>query len=155
MAGSVTVVAGPSGVGKGTLIRRVLASDTDLWLSVSATTRAPRPGEVDGVDYVFLSAEDFDNLREAGGFLEWAEFAGNCYGTPAAPGSTSFWRLISRVCGKCARTSRPPAQCSFPRHQSTRSGLGWRRGGLRILPRLNDVWPLRRTNLRPRGSSIA
>jgi len=85
VAGSVTVVAGPSGVGKGTLIRKVLASDSDLWLSVSATTRAPRPGEVDGIDYVFLSSESFDNLRESGGFLEWAEFAGNCYGTPAAP----------------------------------------------------------------------
>lgn len=85
MTGSVTVVAGPSGVGKGTLIRRILATDPDLWLSVSATTRAPRPGEVDGVDYVFLSAERFNELRDTGGFLEWAQFAGNCYGTPAAP----------------------------------------------------------------------
>ena len=53
--GSLIVVAGPSGVGKGTLIQKVLAQDPSLWLSVSATTRAPRPGEVDGLDYVFLS----------------------------------------------------------------------------------------------------
>ncbi len=85
MAGSLVVVAGPSGVGKGTLIRRVLESDPNLWLSVSATTRAPRPGEVDGKDYVFLSDADFKKLVESNGFLEWAEFAGNFYGTPALP----------------------------------------------------------------------
>ncbi len=83
--GSLIVVAGPSGVGKGTLIQKVLAQDPSLWLSVSATTRAPRPGEVDGRDYVFLSESEFARLVESGGFLESAEFAGNYYGTPALP----------------------------------------------------------------------
>lgn len=85
MAGSLIVIAGPSGVGKGTLIRKVLEADPSLWLSVSATTRHPRPGEVDGQDYVFLSPEEFAQLVESNGFLEWAEFAGNRYGTPALP----------------------------------------------------------------------
>ncbi len=82
---SVNVVAGPSGVGKGTLVRRVLAADPELWLSVSATTRAPRPGEVHGTDYLFVSVDEFATLIADGGLLEWAEFAGNKYGTPAAP----------------------------------------------------------------------
>jgi guanylate kinase len=85
MAGSLIVIAGPSGVGKGTLIRRVLQADPNLWLSVSATTRAPRVGEVDGEDYVFVSESDFKKLVESNGLLEWAEFAGNHYGTPALP----------------------------------------------------------------------
>lgn len=85
MGGSLFVVAGPSGVGKGTLVRRVLAADPNLWLSVSATTRAPRPGEVDGHDYVFVSPTQFRELIASGGLLEWAQFAGNHYGTPAAP----------------------------------------------------------------------
>ena len=78
----LTVITGPSGVGKGTLVRQLLERHPRIWLSVSATTRAPRPGEVDGESYFFLGREDFERRVHGGGFLEWAEFAGNLYGTP-------------------------------------------------------------------------
>jgi guanylate kinase len=77
----VLVVTGPSGVGKGTLIRTLRERVPGLELSVSATTRAPRPGEDDGVDYHFLSAEEFDRRLDGGEFIEHAEYAGNRYGT--------------------------------------------------------------------------
>ena len=79
----LVVVAGPSGVGKSTIVRELLARDPQIWLSVSVTTRKPRPGEIDGVDYTFVSNEEFDQLIESGGLLEWASYAGNRYGTPA------------------------------------------------------------------------
>ena len=75
------VITGPSGVGKGTLIRGVMDRVGDLELSVSATTRPPRMGEVDGVDYHFLSRQQFDRRVAAGEFLEHADYAGNHYGT--------------------------------------------------------------------------
>ena len=77
----VLVITGPSGVGKGTLIRLLLDRFPRMALSVSATTRAPRPGEEEGVDYHFLSPEVFQQKIDAGEFLEWAEYAGNRYGT--------------------------------------------------------------------------
>ncbi len=84
-SGRLTVITGPSGVGKGTLVARVLARHPSLWLSVSATTRDPRPGEIDGQHYFFLSREAFEQQVAAGGFLEWASFAGHLYGTPRGP----------------------------------------------------------------------
>ena len=75
------VITGPSGVGKGTLIRGLIERVPRLVLSVSATTRPPRPGEVDGRDYHFLSPEDFERRAAAGDFVEHAVFAGNRYGT--------------------------------------------------------------------------
>src|SRR3954453_20075115 len=82
--GGVLVVTGPSGVGKGTLIRRLLDRLPRFELSVSATTRPPRPGEVDGRDYHFLSLEEFERRLARGEFLEHAVYAGNMYGTPRA-----------------------------------------------------------------------
>ena len=75
------VITGPSGVGKGTLIRHLLDRIPELQLAVSATTRAPRPGERDGADYHFLSEEEFDARVRAGQFLEHAEYSGRRYGT--------------------------------------------------------------------------
>jgi len=81
------VIAGPSGVGKGTVVREVLSRIPDgLALSVSATTRPPRPGETDGTDYYFVDDEDFDRMVAGGEMLEWAEvFHGHRYGTPSGP----------------------------------------------------------------------
>jgi guanylate kinase len=77
----VFVITGPSGVGKGTLIRGLLGEVPELELSVSATTRKPRPGERDGIDYHFLSPEEFSEHVAAGDFLEHASYSGHCYGT--------------------------------------------------------------------------
>jgi guanylate kinase len=77
----VFVITGPSGVGKGTLIRELLERIPELQLSVSATTRKPRPGERNGVDYYFLTAEEFEARVAAGDFLEHAAYSGNRYGT--------------------------------------------------------------------------
>ncbi|HYP53666.1 MAG TPA: guanylate kinase, partial [Pyrinomonadaceae bacterium] len=79
--GILFVVSSPSGGGKGTLIRRVVTSVPGLVYSVSWTTRAPRAGERHGVNYFFASVEEFERMREAGGFLEWAVVHGNLYGT--------------------------------------------------------------------------
>jgi guanylate kinase len=79
------VISGPSGVGKGTVVRRLLSRRADLTYSVSCTTRAPRAGEVPGADYRFVSADAFARLVDEGAFLEWAEVFGHRYGTLAAP----------------------------------------------------------------------
>jgi len=79
--GLLVVISGPSGVGKDTLIKRLLEQDANLRYSVSCTTRAPRPGEVDGVDYSFVSRERFQQLVDEGAFLEHATYNGNLYGT--------------------------------------------------------------------------
>jgi len=80
--GRLIVVSGPSGAGKSTLIREALEAVPELAYSVSATTRAARPGEVHGEHYLFLSYEEFERWVEEGKFLEWAEYSGNLYGTP-------------------------------------------------------------------------
>jgi guanylate kinase len=78
------VISGPSGVGKGTVVRALLEAQSDLRFAVSYTTREPRPGEVDGVHYRFVDEDTFDAIADAGGFLEWAEMFGHRSGTPAA-----------------------------------------------------------------------
>jgi guanylate kinase len=81
MAAKVFVITGPSGVGKGTLIRELLKRLPDLELSISATTREPREGEIDGRDYHFLSPEEFEQRMRREDFLEYATYSGNSYGT--------------------------------------------------------------------------
>ena len=83
--GNLFIVTGPSGAGKGTVLGRLLPSMEQLQYSVSATTRAPREGEEDGVNYYFLNRNDFLNMVDRGEFLEYAEYVGNFYGTPAGP----------------------------------------------------------------------
>ncbi len=79
------VLVGPSGVGKGTVLGELAKMMPNLWVSVSVTTRPPRPDETNGVDYDFISDEEFDALIETNELLEWAEYAGARYGTPKAP----------------------------------------------------------------------
>lgn len=83
--GKLIVLTGPSGVGKGTLLRRLLQQCPDLYLSVSATTRSPRPGEEEGKHYYFLTREQFQARIDQNQLLEWAEYAGNFYGTLHEP----------------------------------------------------------------------
>jgi guanylate kinase len=79
------VFTGPSGVGKGTILKALLVRHPELHVSVSATTRSPRANEIDGTHYYFLSRSQFEAMVAQGEFLEWAEFAGNLYGTPRQP----------------------------------------------------------------------
>ncbi len=76
------IITGPSGVGKGTVVKELLDRNKDIWLSISATTRNPRIGEKDGENYYFISDERFKDMIDKKEFLEWAQFAGNYYGTP-------------------------------------------------------------------------
>ena len=81
----LTVLSGPSGVGKSSVIAEIRKAHPDVWLSVSVTTRRPRPGETDGVEYHFVDQERFTQLIREGALLEHAVFAGNSYGTPREP----------------------------------------------------------------------
>jgi guanylate kinase len=83
--GLMLVLSSPSGAGKSTIARHLMAEDKDIVLSVSVTTRARRPSEIDGVHYHFIDQPTFNQLRDKGELLEWAEVHGNCYGTPRAP----------------------------------------------------------------------
>jgi guanylate kinase len=81
----LTVLSGPSGVGKSTVVAELSRTCPQIWISVSVTTRPPRPGEVDGREYHFVDSDEFDRLVASGALLEWARFAGNRYGTPREP----------------------------------------------------------------------
>ncbi len=83
--GSVIIVSGPSGVGKGTIVKRVTEKREDMFLSVSCTTRAPRDGEIPGVNYHYISEEEFKKRIDEDYFLEWECYVGNYYGTPLSP----------------------------------------------------------------------
>jgi guanylate kinase len=80
--GLLLVISGPSGSGKGTIIKRLMEKNRDFRYSVSATTRCPRAGEIDGMHYFFIGREDFENRIQDGMMLEYAEYCGNYYGTP-------------------------------------------------------------------------
>ena len=81
----LTVLSGPSGVGKSTVVAELSKTCPQIWISVSVTTRKPRPGEVDWREYHFVDDDEFDRLVASGALLEWARFAGHRYGTPRAP----------------------------------------------------------------------
>ncbi len=83
-SGLLIVFSGPSGCGKGTLVAKLLAQRTDTVLSVSVTTRAPRPGEIDGVHYFFKTREEVEQMIKEDALLEYAQYSGNYYGTPRA-----------------------------------------------------------------------
>ena len=85
MHSRLTVLSGPSGVGKSTVVAELGRTCPQIWISVSVTTRRPRPGEVDGREYHFVEDDEFDRLAASGALLEWARFAGNRYGTPRQP----------------------------------------------------------------------
>ncbi len=83
--GKIYVISGPSGVGKGTIVKALISSHDDIKVSVSATTRSPREGEINGESYYFLTKEEFADTVAKDGFIEHAEYCGNSYGTPKKP----------------------------------------------------------------------
>src|SRR5258708_1974989 len=85
VSASLTVLSGPSGVGKSTVVQAIRRDCPQVWLSVSVTTRQPRPGEVHGREYFFVTQSEFDDMVAAGDLLEWARYASNYYGTPRGP----------------------------------------------------------------------
>lgn len=85
MKGQILIVSGPSGSGKSTLLNRLLKEENDLYFSISSTTRAPRQGETEGVNYYFINKDEFKKGIDAGEFLEWAFVHGNYYGTSLKP----------------------------------------------------------------------
>jgi guanylate kinase len=117
--GRLTVLSGPSGVGKGTVVAAIRRSYPQIWVSVSCTTRPPRPGERDGVEYRFVTREQFGALVAADELLEYAEFAGNLYGTPRRPvlehlaAGTPALLEIELQGARQVRASMPDAQLVF------------------------------------------
>lgn len=111
--GRLVVLTGPSGVGKGTLLNRLRQEHPGLYLSTSATTRAPRAGEEHGKDYYFVSRDRFEEMIAAGELLEWAEFAGNYYGTPRQPVEVQIERGNQVILEIELKGARQVAQ-SFP-----------------------------------------
>lgn len=124
MRGRLIVVSGPSGAGKSTLIRASLNEVPRLAYSVSATTREPREGEVNGQDYIFLAREDFESWIEDERFLEWAEYSNNLYGTPEnrvnelLDGGRSVILEIELQGARKVRQKRPDAVMVFVRTPS-------------------------------------
>jgi guanylate kinase len=122
--GRLIVVSGPSGAGKSTLIRVALDTIPELAYSVSATTREPREGEVDGRDYIFLTREEFERWIDEDRFLEWAEYSGNLYGTPEQKVEESLERGRSVILeielqgARKVREKRPDAVMVFVRAPS-------------------------------------
>ena len=85
LAARMTVLSGPSAVGKSTVVEAIRRNNPEIWLSVSATTRPPRPGEAHGREYFFVGEREFSEMAAAGQLLEWARYGGHFYGTPRAP----------------------------------------------------------------------
>ena len=121
----LTVLSGPSGVGKGTVVAALRALVPHVWVSVSCTTRAPRPGETDGIEYRFVTRAQFEQMVAEDALLEHAEFAGNCYGTPRAPVLKHLARNVPTLLeielegARQVRRSMPDAQFVFLAPPST------------------------------------
>jgi guanylate kinase len=117
--GRLTVLSGPSGVGKGSVIAAVRRRHPSVWLSVSVTTRAPRPGEVDGVQYHFVDPAEFSRLVDEGELLEHATYAGSSYGTPRRPVEEQLAAGVPALLeielqgARQVRTAMPDAQLVF------------------------------------------
>jgi guanylate kinase len=115
----LTVLSGPSGVGKSSVIAEIRKTHPEVWLSVSVTTRKPRPGETDGVEYHFVDEAEFSSLVAAGSLLEHAVFAGNSYGTPRAPVEARLAAGLAALLeidlqgARQVRTAMPDAQLVF------------------------------------------
>ena len=116
--GKLVVISGASGVGKGTVLKRMMEKREDLVFSVSATTRPPRPGEVDGVHYYFVTRETFEDMIAKGEFLEYDEHAENYYGTPRGQAEEKMTRGIvlldiEPMGAKQVRNAMPEAKLIF------------------------------------------
>jgi guanylate kinase len=117
--GRLFVLSGPSGAGKGTVLKGLLKRRPDLFLSISTTTRTPRPGERSGVDYHFIDRNDFLAMRDRGEFLEWAEVYENLYGTPRDPVERALLSGRDVVCeldiqgASAIKRARPDATLIF------------------------------------------
>ena len=127
------MLSGPSGVGKGTVVAEVRRRHPDVWVSVSVTTRRPRPGERDGEHYHFVDDAEFDRLIATDGLLEWAEYAGNRYGTPVGPAAAAAghrrsppcWRSSCRARARCGSATPRRSWSSWPRRPGPRWSAGW------------------------------
>ena len=117
--GSLIVISGFSGVGKGTVVKR-LVSDYGYSLSVSATTRPPREGEVDGREYYFKTVDEFRNLIDYNGFIEWAQYVENYYGTPRCPAGQSWIFRNARSRPKPPLYTTPYTSGLKPNHRQAR-----------------------------------
>ena len=132
--GKLVVISGASGVGKSTVLSKVMKSREDLKFSVSATTRAPRPGEVDGVSYYFVTRERFEEMIAAGEFLEYSNHMSNFYGTPRGQALEKMEKghvlldIEPNGAGQVKRICRRPfssSSCRLPwRSWSAGSGVG-------------------------------
>jgi len=158
--GRLTVISGPSGVGKGTLVNRLLERHPKIWLSVSATTRAPRPGEQDGVQYFFLERPSFEKLVASGGLLEWAEFAGNLYGTPRQPVEAQLAAgrpVLLEIELEGARQVRQSFPGAFQLFVAPPASPSWSAVSAAAAPtarrRSRSAWPGRGWSWRRRGNS--
>jgi energy-coupling factor transporter ATP-binding protein EcfA2 len=157
--GRLVVLSGPSGVGKSSVVRLVRAALPELVFSVSVTTRSPRPGEVDGQDYHFVSAEEFDRMIADGELLEWASIHGGLQrsGTPAAAVDAALARCCSssiwpvRVPFGCP--SRKLCWCSWHRRRGKTWSLVWSVERRRRAPPPSAGWKRQGWNWRHRTSS--